>query len=137
MTDSVSKKIRSEIMSAVKSKNSDIEIKFRKTLQKLRYKFTKNPSGYYGKPDIVLKKYKIVVFVDSCFWHGCARHCRMPASRRKYWVDKIERNKKRDRQVRTRYAKERWKVLRFWEHDIKDAEKLREKIKDRINRAKR
>jgi len=137
MTDSVSKKKRSEIMSAVKSKNSGIEIKFRKTLRKLRYKFTQNAAGYFGKPDIVLKRYKIVVFVDSCFWHGCLRHCRMPASRKKYWVDKIERNKKRDRRVRRRYAKDGWKVIRFWEHDIKDAEKLRKKIKVRIDKAKR
>ena len=137
MTDSVSKKKRSEIMSAVKSKDSEIEIKFRKTLRKLRYKFIQNAAGYYGKPDIVLKRRRIVVFVDSCFWHGCAMHCRMPASRRKYWVEKIERNKKRDRQVRRRYAKDGWNVLRFWEHDIRDAEKLRKKIKDRINKAKR
>ena len=121
-------------MSAVRSKNSEIEIKFRKALRKLGYRFRQNAADYFGKPDIVFKKYKTAVFVDSCFWHGCVRHCRMPASRRKYWVDKIERNKKRDRQVRRHYVKEGWNVLRFWEHDIKDAEKLQKKIKERINK---
>ena len=134
MTDSVSKKKRSEIMSAVRSKDSGIELKFRKALRKLGYRFRQNAVDYFGKPDIVIKKIKTVVFIDSCFWHGCPKHCRMPATRIKYWVNKIERNKKRDRQVKRRYTKEGWKAVRFWEHDLKDAEKLQKKIKEKIGK---
>lgn len=136
MTDTVSKKKRSEIMSAVKSKNSGIEVRFRKVLRKIGYKFRQNAANYFGKPDIVLENFKIVIFVDSCFWHGCSRHCRLPASRKKYWIGKIERNKKRDLEVRRHYKRKGWSVYRFWEHDLKDDDKLQKKIKEKISKTK-
>lgn len=75
-------------------------------------------SSLFGKPDIVFKKYKTVIFVDSCFWHGCKKHCRLPATNKKYWNEKIERNKQRDKEVNRHYKKEGWQVLRVWEHDL-------------------
>ena len=118
MVDTVSKKKRSEIMSKIKSKDTKIEIEFRKAIWKAGFRYRKNSKGYFGKPDLVLKKYKTVIFVDSCFWHGCKKHCRLPATRKKYWTDKIERNKKRDKEVNRYYKKIGWRIVRVWEHNI-------------------
>lgn len=118
--DTVSKKQRGKIMSKVRSKETKMEIDFRKVLWQKGLRYRKNSANYFGKPDIVLKKYKTVIFLDSCFWHGCKRHCRMPSSNKKYWIDKIERNKRRDKQVIKYYKKIGWKIIRFWGHDLKN-----------------
>jgi len=117
--DTVPKQKRSEIMSRVKSKDSKMEILFRKELWKTGLRYRKNSGKNFGKPDIVLSKHRTAIFIDSCFWHGCKRHCRLPATRKKYWIEKIERNKKRDKKVNYYYKKNAWKVFRIWEHDIK------------------
>ncbi|NQU83164.1 MAG: very short patch repair endonuclease [Parcubacteria group bacterium] len=128
MADTVSKKKRSEIMSSVRSKDSKIEIKFRKAIWERGFRYRKNPTNYFGKPDIVLKKHKTAIFIDSCFWHGCKKHCRLPATRKKYWIEKIERNKKRDKEVNRYYKKIDWRVIRIWEHEIlKDFDKTMRK----------
>lgn len=118
MTDTVSKQKRSEIMSKIRSKDSKIEIDFRKAIWRAGFRYRKNPTKYFGKPDLVLRKHKAVIFVDSCFWHGCKRHCRLPATNKKYWVDKIERNKERGKEVNRHYKKIGWKIIRVWEHEI-------------------
>jgi len=124
MADTVSKKKRSEIMSAIKSKETKIEIAFRKELWKNGIRYRKNPAKYFGKPDVVLKKYKAVIFIDSCFWHGCKKHFRTPSTNKKYWKDKIEGNIKRAKEVNRYYKRIGWKVLRIWEHEIeKDLKK--------------
>jgi DNA mismatch endonuclease (patch repair protein) len=118
MTDIFSKKKRSEIMSKVRSKDSKIEIEFRKRLWKAGFRYRKNSTKYFGKPDIVLPKYKTVIFIDSCFWHGCKKHGSMPQTRKKFWATKIERNKQRDKEVNKYYRKSDWKIFRAWEHDL-------------------
>jgi len=118
MADIVSKKKRSEIMSAVRSKDSKIEVDFRKAIWKAGFRYRKNPTKYFGKPDIVLLKHKTVIFIDSCFWHGCKKHCRVPTARKKYWTEKIARNMTRDKQVSKHYKKQGWKIFRVWEHEI-------------------
>jgi len=118
MADTVSKNKRSEIMSKVRSKETKMEIAFRKSLWQQGFRYRKNPKNYFGKPDIVLKKHNTVIFLDSCFWHGCKKHCRLPATNKKYWVAKIERNKQRDKEVSKHYKKISWKVIRIWEHNL-------------------
>ncbi len=118
--DTVSKQKRSEIMSLVKSKDSKIETLFRKELWKAGFRYHKNSGKYFGKPDIVLPKYKKAIFVDSCFWHGCKKHCRIPTARKKYWTEKITRNIARDKEVSKYYKKQGWKIFRIWEHDLKN-----------------
>jgi DNA mismatch endonuclease (patch repair protein) len=131
MADTVSKKKRSEIMSKVKNKDSKIEIEFRKAIWNAGFRYRKNQTKYFGKPDLILKKYKTVIFIDSCFWHGCGKHCRLPATHKKYWIEKIERNKKRDKKVKRYYKKIGWNILRVWEHDIlKNFDKAITKIID-------
>ena len=117
--DTVSREKRSEMMSRVKNRDSKIEILFRKELWKQGFRYRKNSGKHFGKPDIVLPKYKTVVFIDSCFWHGCKKHCRLPSTRQKFWTEKIERNKKRDKEVNRYYKKMDWKIVRVWEHDLK------------------
>ena len=116
--DTVSKQKRSEIMSRIKSRDSKIETLFRKELWKQGFRYRKNSGKYFGRPDVVLKKYKVVIFVDSCFWHGCKKHCRIPFVRKNYWTQKIIRNVARDKEVSKHYKKQGWKVFRIWEHEL-------------------
>ena len=106
-------------MSRVKSKNSKIETSFCKELWKHGFRYRKNSSKYFGKPDIVLPKLKTVIFIDSCFWHGCKKHCRIPSTHKDYWIQKVARNMKRDKEVLQYYNKKQaWKIFRVWEHDL-------------------
>jgi len=133
--DNVSREKRSEIMSQIKSKNSKIEILFRKELWKLGFRYRKNSNKYFGKPDIVLPKYESVIFIDSCFWHGCARHCRMPSTHQEYWIQKISKNKLRDKKVSKHYIDQSWNVFRIWEHELKsNLEKTVKKINRHITK---
>lgn len=117
--DKFSKAERSEIMSRIRGRDSKIELLFRKELWKRGLRYRKNPSKYFGKPDVVLKKHKTVIFIDSCFWHGCKKHGSIPVVRRSFWTEKITRNVKRDREVSRHYKKQGWKVFRISEHEIK------------------
>lgn len=119
MTDSVSKETRSRTMRAVRSSKTSLEQNFSRALWNKGARFRRNVSSLNGKPDIAIRSHKVVIFLDSCFWHGCRYHCRMPSSRRGYWVKKIENNKKRDKQVNVFYKKSGWRALRIWEHLIK------------------
>ena len=120
MADIVNKKKRSEIMRAIKDKDSKIEKTLRKELSGLDLKYRKNVSYLNGKPDIAFTRKKIVIFLDSCFWHGCKNHSRMPQTNRLYWKEKIEKNKTRDLEIDKFYKKIGWEVLRFWEHSLKN-----------------
>lgn len=117
--DIYSRKKRSEIMSLVRSRDSDIETDFRKKLHRQGFRYLKNSLKYFGRPDIVLPKYKTVIFIDSCFWHGCKKHCQLPTTREKFWKDKINSNIQRDKLVNKYYKDMKWNVIRIWEHDLK------------------
>ena len=118
-------------MSNIRSKETKIEIAFRKELWQRGFRYSKNSTGYFGKPDLALLKYRTVIFIDSCFWHGCREHCRIPNTRKDYWIKKIERNKKRDRDVSRFYKNQHWQIIRVWEHDMKKPN-LIEKIASKI-----
>jgi DNA mismatch endonuclease, patch repair protein len=118
--DTVSKEKRSRVMRLVKSQETSLEKKIRSRLWKRGIRYRENKSTLFGKPDLLVASKKVVVFIDSCFWHGCDMHLRMPRSNIDYWVNKINRNKKRDRFVNSHYKKRGWNILRFWEHQIKD-----------------
>ena len=96
--DTVSKKKRSEIMSRIRSKNTKPEMAVRKYLSTKGYRYRLHDKKLPGKPDIVLKRKKIAIQVRGCFWHG--HSCKLsnyPKTNRKYWKNKINNNKKRDR----------------------------------------
>lgn len=73
-----------------------------------------------GKPDFVFPPKKIVVFVDGCFWHGCPLHGSIPKTKQEFWMKKLNRNMERDKEVNTILSERGWRVIRFWEHELKD-----------------
>ena len=118
MTDTVSKIKRSQIMQRIRSKDTKIETSLRKRLWEKGYKYRKHHSSLIGKPDIAFINRKIVIFIDSCFWHNCSYHCRPPHSNKRYWTTKIKRNKNRDKEVNKWYKTNKWTLIRVWEHSI-------------------
>lgn len=121
-------------MSRVRSKDSKIEVNFRKTFWKAGFRYRKNSSKYFGKPDLILPKHKTAIFIDSCFWHNCPMHGYLPKSNLGYWRKKIERNKERDKEVSKYYKKISWKIFRIWEHNLLNVEKAAHEI-EKISRA--
>ena len=105
-------------MQAIKS-HSKLEEEVSKALWKQGVRFRKNVKSLPGKPDIAIKKYKVVIFIDSCFWHVCPTHGNMPKSNQDYWVKKLTRNQNRDQEINLYYNQEGWSLLRIWEHDFK------------------
>jgi len=120
MTDTLSKERRSRLMSRICSTETKIEVEFRKKLWRFGFRYSKNSTKYFGKPDLALPKYKTVIFIDGCFWHGCEKHCRIPLSNVDYWYAKIRQNKNRDQEVVRFYKMHGWRMIRIWEHDLKN-----------------
>lgn len=137
MADKISKEARSKIMSAIRSKGTKLEDRVSKELWRRGYRFRKNVNTLFGKPDIAIKKYKVVIFLDSCFWHGCDIHYRIPKSNYDYWFNKIERNRARDKVVNEYYEQKGWTLIRVWDHEVKeDIEAVIDRI-DRILQSRR
>lgn len=88
-------------------------------LKRLKIYFASNVNSILGKPDIVFRRKKIAVFIDSDFWHGHPRRCTMPKTNVDYWTNKIARNRKRDKAVNCGLRKQGWKVIRIWAYDIR------------------
>lgn len=112
-----SEKIRSYNMSRIKGKNTKPEETVRKFLFSKGIRYRKNVKNLPGKPDIVLKKYKTVVFVNGCFWHGHEK-CRyfvMPKSNTEFWNEKILRNINRDNKTYETLMNSGWNVITVWE----------------------
>jgi DNA mismatch endonuclease (patch repair protein) len=126
--DTVDKKKRSIIMGSVRSKETELEIKFRKLLWAKGFRYRKNSRKYFGTPDIIMSSKKVVIFIDSCFWHGCPLHTRIPKTNKKFWKDKISRNIERDKEVTKYYKRNDWMIIRVWEHDINKRELLNKKL---------
>lgn len=118
--DKLTKEQRRKNMQAVKSKDSKIELILRNALWKKGYRYRKNYSKIEGKPDIVFLKQKVAIFCDSEFWHGYNWYIRKNdiKTNKKFWINKIESNIKRDKFVNNVLQKQGWKVLRFWGKDI-------------------
>jgi DNA mismatch endonuclease (patch repair protein) len=132
MTDVFSKSKRSEVMARIRSRgNKATELAFAKLLRAqgitgwrrhLAIKLqgdrgAKRKSGQV-KPDFVFKDRRVAVFIDGCFWHGCPLHCTSPTSNRDFWGKKLKVNRTRDRLVTRLLRKQRWTVLRLWEHQL-------------------
>lgn len=118
MADRMTQEQRSRTMSSIRAQ-SKLENLFSKELWHEGIRFRKNVRNLRGTPDIAIKKYKVVIFVDSCFWHGCPLHYKRPKSNQEFWDAKIARNKERDLEVDAYYTESGWHVLRVWEHDIR------------------
>lgn len=133
--DKLTKEQRSKNMRAVKNKDSKIELKLRKALWERGYRYRKNCKDLEGKPDIVLTKYKLVIFCDSEFWHGFDwdKKKNEIKSNKDFWIKKIESNISRDKEVNKILTESGWQVLRFWGKEIeKDTAKCIERIEKAI-----
>lgn len=129
MADIVSQETRSKIMSKVQSKGTKLEKLLRDVFVEHGWTFFEEQAqDIVGHPDFVYRERKVAIFVDSCFWHGCPRHLRMPASNVDYWSKKIERNKKRDTAVRRQIRQEGWYVVAIWEHELPNSPSLKAKL---------
>lgn len=111
---------RSRLMSKIKSKNSKPELILRRALWAKNIRFRLHNKSLPGTPDIVIKKYKLAIFVDGEFWHGFDRKTNNDRikSNRLFWVPKIERNMQRDNRVNKALRDMNYVVFRFWTQDI-------------------
>ena len=118
MADMFDQQKRSEIMSKVHGANTTPEVRVRRLLHRLGYRFRLHRQDLPGKPDIVLPRYKTVIFVHGCFWHGCptCRHAQIrPQANAEYWNRKLDRNLARDKENQVRLEELGWRVLVIWE----------------------
>ena len=120
MADIVNRQTRSRMMSGIRNKNTGIEVSARKALFHRGYRYRLNDSKLAGKPDLVLPKYRTVVFINGCFWHGhgCSLF-RLPASNTGFWKDKIQKNRDRDRKNIDTLTGQGWRVAIIWECAIR------------------
>lgn len=130
MADVHSAAVRSYNMSRIRSGNTKPEILVRKYLFSQGFRYRLHDKALPGKPDIVLKKYKTVIFVHGCFWHahqGC-RYFIIPKTRTEWWIEKLDRNVLRDKKEIGLLKKLGWKVIIVWECELKKgaSEKLTE-----------
>ena len=113
---------RSRNMSAIKSKNTKPEITLRKLLHSMGYRFRLHRKDLPGSPDIVLPKYKTVIFVHGCFWHrheNC-KYASTPKTREEFWEAKFRENINRDKLNQENLSSKGWKIIVVWECEIKD-----------------
>ncbi len=140
MADVHDKKTRSYNMSRIKGKNTRPEVLVRKYLHSQGFRFRLHDKSLPGKPDIVLKKYKTVIFVNGCFWHGHqgCKYFTLPKTRTEWWKDKIYKTKERDKKKIIELEKSGWNVITVWQCQLKGdkndnyLKKLSSKIKKLI-----
>ncbi len=134
---------RSKIMSKIRGKNTKPELAFRKALYAKGYRYRVDYKKLIGKPDIVLKKYKTVIFIDGEYWHGYnwkERKLKIKTNR-EFWIAKIERNIQRDSEVTHELERLGYKVFRFWEGQVKNnldegLQKVISHLKNQVHQSK-
>lgn len=122
MADIMTPNQRSRCMAAIKGKDTKPEILVRKFLFSKGLRYRLNNRKLPGSPDIVLKKYKTVIFVDGCFWHGHegCKYFRLPKSNTPFWEAKITRNIERDKETTQALTALGWKVISIWECELRN-----------------
>tara|TARA_B100000902_G_C27063073_1_gene790126 strand:- start:122 stop:550 length:429 start_codon:yes stop_codon:yes gene_type:complete len=128
--DTISKSQRSYNMSRIRSRNTKPEIIVRQKLFSKGIRYRIHVKDLPGKPDIVIKKYKVVIEIKGCFWHkheGC-RYSSTPKSNTKYWINKIKKNVERDVINLKKLEEKKFKVFLLWECEIKNTDILNEKL---------
>ena len=135
MTDVFTPEKRSAVMRRVKGRDTAPEMKVRRMLRAAGIGYRLGGCGLPGRPDVVMKGRKVVVFVHGCFWHGhhCPRGARKPKANAVYWLAKIEGNRARDASVAATLTAAGWRVLTVWECRLRDpgfAEAMLAEIRD-------
>lgn len=136
--DKITPEQRHYTMSRIRGKDTKPEILVRQYLFSEGFRFRKNDKRYPGHPDIVLPKYRTMVFVNGCFWHGHegCKYYTVPKSNTEFWVSKIKRNQERDRSDREELEKNGWNVITVWECQL-EKKVSEETLKDLALRIKR
>lgn len=119
--DPLNKVARSARMAKIRaSGNASTELLVELALRREQLRgWTKHPSNVLGRPDFIFPAERTLLFVDGCFWHACPRcQRRVPRTRRSFWSEKIEQNRRRDQRVRRALRKSGYHVLRVWEHEV-------------------
>jgi DNA mismatch endonuclease (patch repair protein) len=121
MTDVHSKKTRSYNMSQIKGKNTKPEILVRKFLFSKGFRYRLHDKKLLGRPDIVLPKYKTIIFVQGCFWHGHdnCKYFVIPKTRTQWWLDKINKNKENDKKNQKELKKRSWRIINVFECELR------------------
>lgn len=121
MTDVFSAEKRSVVMRRVKGRDTAPELAVRRVLRAAGVGYRLGGCGLPGRPDVVMKGRRTVIFVHGCFWHGhdCARGARQPKSNGDYWIAKINRNRARDAAAQMALEADGWRVLTVWECRMK------------------
>jgi DNA mismatch endonuclease (patch repair protein) len=120
-TDIYTQEKRSDLMSRVKSKNTKPELAVRSILHRMGYRFRLHRKDLPGIPDLILPKFKTVIFVHGCFWHqheGCKK-ATLPKQNADFWLDKLTQNIERDRRVQAELEELGWQVFTVWECEVK------------------
>ncbi|MGY3642219.1 very short patch repair endonuclease [Pseudomonas sp. PK-RTE-24] len=121
MVDVVDAATRSRMMSGIKGKNTRPEVSIRKALHARGFRYRIHANNLPGKPDLVLPKYKAVVFVHGCFWHGhSCKYFKVPKTRANFWLDKIGKNQIRDSLQVALLIEQGWRVAVVWECAVKN-----------------
>lgn len=130
MADRLSKEKRSWNMSRIRNRDTKPELIVRSLLHRMGYRFRLHRKDLPGRPDIVLPKYKTVIFVHGCFWHrhkGC-RFSYMPKTRVKFWREKFSKNVKRDQIIMAQLKKINWNTIVIWQCQTSDLDFLNKKL---------
>ncbi|MBG9796040.1 MULTISPECIES: very short patch repair endonuclease [Paenibacillus] len=136
MADIVSRETRSRMMGNIRS-ISKLENLVAQRLWSMGIRYRRNVKGMMGRPDIAIKKYKIVIFIDSCFWHSCPIHQVIPKSNTQFWLEKFRVNRVRDDEVNQYYISRGWNLKRVWEHEFReDLDKATQHIYEFIAKCK-
>jgi DNA mismatch endonuclease (patch repair protein) len=123
---------RKYCMSKIRSKNTNPEKVVRAVVRALGYRYSLN-SELPGKPDMKIIGHPVVIFVDGCFWHRCPKHFNIPQTNRNFWLEKIGKNRVRDTKVKNLLVEKGYKVIRIWEHEIKNPARLMIDLRRRLN----
>ncbi len=105
-------------MSRIRGTDTGPELSLRHTLYGMGYRYRLHSRELPGRPDIVFAAAKVAVFVHGCFWHGCPDHYSAPKNRARFWRNKLDANRKRDRLIHSELKRMGWKVIEFWEHEV-------------------
>ena len=136
MTDVYDPAKRSAVMRAVKSRDTEPELKVRRAAHAIGLRFRLGRDDLPGKPDLVFPGRRVALFVHGCFWHGhdCPRGARVPQANRAYWIAKIGRNIARDRVTLETLRSQGWKPAVIWECETKDAKTLPRLLARRVGK---
>lgn len=132
MPDTLTPQARSERMSRVRAKDSKPEMQLRRLVHGLGFRYRLHARDLPGKPDLVLPRWRAVIFMHGCFWHrhpGCAL-ARLPKSKLDFWQTKLEANRQRDRLNQQRLRELGWRVLVVWECELKHLDRVARVVRD-------